>query len=123
MNNGIDTELTKIRNLTNLAIAAASHEGVRNIPINYREKLPFFPRDQLKLDAPLGNGNFGEVIKNGMYCLIYGFQYILSALHQRTSFLIYAGDATLEGDMHVIGYTIRHGSGNLLSNALALSWF
>ena len=58
---GEDKELMHIRNLTTLAIAAARHEGVRDIPADFKENLTFIAREEIKIEGRLGNGAFGEV--------------------------------------------------------------
>ena len=57
--NGADKELTHIRNLTSLAIAAARHD--REIPENFEKNLKLIGRDEISITERLGSGAFGEV--------------------------------------------------------------
>nr|XP_026693888.1 proto-oncogene tyrosine-protein kinase ROS isoform X2 [Ciona intestinalis] len=63
IDSGMDVELARVRHMTNLAMAAANHEGRINLPTDYRDRLPIYPRDQLKLGMLIGSGAFGEVYK------------------------------------------------------------
>lgn len=56
---GADLQLAQIRHMAELA----SWRGVPNLPQDYMDLLPVFPREKLTLTDFLGKGAFGEVCK------------------------------------------------------------